>query len=100
MKEDDNKKMILELAYASSLGIAMVVAVFGSLLIGTYVDKLLGLKSHIFAILFLVIGIVAGFRNYYLFFKRHFKDDKKKYAKRRVIKKTNLDGKVGNSEKN
>jgi len=68
------KNSVLDMAYASSLGIAMVIAVFGSLLIGSYLDRKLGTRS-IFTILFLVIGVAAGFRNYYLFFKKHLKDE-------------------------
>lgn len=62
------------MAYASSLGIALVIAIFGSLLLGVFIDRKLGTGS-IFTILFLVIGIVAGFRNYYVFIKRYLSDE-------------------------
>ena len=63
------------MAYASSLGIALVLAVFGCLFLGLYLDRKLGTGS-IFTVLFLAIGIVAGFRNYYVFIKRLASDAK------------------------
>ncbi|MCK4535286.1 MAG: AtpZ/AtpI family protein, partial [Syntrophobacterales bacterium] len=62
--------------YASSLGIAMVIAIFGCLMIGVYLDKKLG-TDNIFTPLFLLIGVAAGFRNFYLFIKSTFPDDTK-----------------------
>ena len=76
MSEKKKKKIILfEMAYASSLGIALVLAVFGCLFLGLYIDRKLG-TGNIFTILFLVIGIAAGFRNYYVFIKRLASDAK------------------------
>jgi len=71
-----DKKMIFEMAYASSLGIGLVFAIFGCLFLGAYIDKKLG-TTGIFTILFLIIGVVAGFRNYYVFIKRYLAEDKK-----------------------
>jgi len=68
--------MILEMAYASSLGIALVIAVFGCLYLGLYIDRKLG-TGNIFTVLFIAIGIAAGFRNYYIFIKKLAADDKK-----------------------
>ncbi len=68
--------MILEMAYASSLGIALVIAIFGCLYLGLYIDRKLG-TGNIFTVLFLAIGIAAGFRNYYIFIKKLAADDKK-----------------------
>ena len=76
MSEKKKKKIILfEMAYASSLGIALVLAVFGCLFLGLYIDRKLGTGS-IFTLLFLAIGIAAGFRNYYVFIKRLAADAK------------------------
>jgi len=36
------KKVMFQMGYASSLGIAMVIAIFGCLMIGLYLDRKLG----------------------------------------------------------
>jgi ATP synthase protein I len=64
------KEMFFQMAYASSLGIAMVIAIFGSLYIGLFIDRKFG-TGNIFTSLFLIIGIIAGFRNFYIFIKRY-----------------------------
>lgn len=74
-KKKKKKIIIFEMAYASSLGIALVIAVFGCLFLGLYIDRKLGTGS-IFTVLFLVIGVAAGFRNYYIFIKRLASDAK------------------------
>ena len=73
-KKKKKATVVFEMAYASSLGIALVIAIFGSLFLGVFIDRKLGTGS-IFTILFLVIGIVAGFRNYYVFIKRYLSDE-------------------------
>lgn len=64
------------MGYASSLGIAMVIAIFGCLVIGLYLDRKFG-TSNVFTPLFLLIGVAAGFRNFYLFIKSTFPDETK-----------------------
>ena len=73
-EKTSKKKMMFQMGYAASLGIAMVIAIFGCLMIGLYLDRKLG-TDNIFTPLFLVIGIAAGFRNFYLFIKSTFPDD-------------------------
>ncbi len=62
------------MAYASSIGIAMVLAIFGCLFLGSWLDGKLGTKPF-FTLLLLLIGIVAGFRNMYVLIKKNFKDE-------------------------
>jgi len=76
MGKADKKKMVFQMGYAASLGLAMVIAIFGCLMIGVYLDKKLGTDT-IFTPLFLVIGVAAGFRNFYLFIKSTFPDKEK-----------------------
>lgn len=76
MGKASKKKMVFQMGYAASLGIAMVIAIFGCLMIGVYLDKKLG-TNNIFTPLFLLIGIGAGFRNFYLFIKSTFPDKEK-----------------------
>jgi ATP synthase protein I len=72
---NNKKKRFFEMAYASSLGIAMAIAIFGCLLIGNYLDRKFNTGNNVFTALFLVIGILAGFRNFYVFIKRFFDED-------------------------
>ena len=62
------------MAYASSIGIAMVLAIFGCLFLGSWLDGKLGTRPY-FTLLLLLIGIVAGFRNMYVLIKKNFKDE-------------------------
>jgi len=68
MEDKDSKKAAMHFVYASSFGIAMVIAVFGGILIGNWLDRKL-------AFLFLIIGIIAGFWNLYKWVRQTFKDD-------------------------
>ena len=72
--DSETKKLSIQMAYASSIGIAMVLAIFGCLLLGSYLDRRFD-SGHVFTIVFLLIGISAGFRNIYVLIQRNFKDD-------------------------
>ncbi len=63
------------MAYASSIGIGMVLAVFGGLFLGNLLDNKLG-TTPFFTFLLLLMGIVAGFRSLYLLIKNYFRDEK------------------------
>lgn len=69
------KKMYLQLAYASSVGIAMVLAIFGCLILGVYLDRKFETGNKL-TIIFLLIGIFAGFRNLFWIAKKYFRDEK------------------------
>lgn len=71
--DKEARKSAIQMAYASSIGIAMVLAVFGCLFLGTWLDRSMGTEPY-FTLLFLLIGIVAGFRNLYVLIKKYFKD--------------------------
>ncbi|HPC04729.1 MAG TPA: AtpZ/AtpI family protein [Syntrophales bacterium] len=71
MDRKERRRWIFTLAYASSLGIGMAIAIFGSLFVGAWIDRKLGTRN-IFATLFFFIGVAAGFRNVFLFLKRYF----------------------------
>lgn len=64
------------MGYASSVGFAMVLAIFGSLIIGTYLDGKFG-TGHILTLLLMLIGIVVGFRNIYILIKKNFPNDER-----------------------
>lgn len=58
------------LATLSSMGIAMVLCTFIGLLIGIYLDKYFGTKPWL-TLIFLVLGIAAGFKNIYETIKKY-----------------------------
>ena len=72
MKEDTKKLMRL-LAVASSVGLSIVIATFIGLALGLWLDSKFGTKP-VLTIVFLVLGIIAGFRNYYLVMRRKMDD--------------------------
>ena len=71
--DKETKKSAIQLAYASSIGISMALAIFGCFFLGTWLDRKLGTEPYL-TFLFLLIGIAAGFRNIYVLMKRYFKD--------------------------
>lgn len=72
--DKETRESAIQMAYASSIGITMVLAIFGCLFLGTWLDGKLGTEPY-FTLLFLLIGIVAGFRNLYVLIKKYFKDE-------------------------
>jgi ATP synthase protein I len=60
--------------FASSLGIAMAAAILIGLFIGYQLDKWLE-TSPWFTLIFLVLGIISGFRNIFILSNRAMKDD-------------------------
>jgi ATP synthase protein I len=69
-----DRTSLLQMAYASSIGIAMVITIFGSLFLGNWLDKKFGTLPY-FTIIFLIIGVIAGFRNIYTVILRNFKNE-------------------------
>ncbi|MFZ4438376.1 MAG: AtpZ/AtpI family protein [Syntrophales bacterium] len=71
--DKETKRAAIQMAYASSIGISMVIAIFGSLFLGVWLDRKLGTDPWL-TLLFLLLGIVAGFRNIVLLIKRSLKE--------------------------
>jgi len=59
---------------ASSIGFQVVFAIFIGLFIGVWLDKLFG-TGHKLALVFLVMGVVAGFLNYYRYARSQQDED-------------------------
>jgi ATP synthase protein I len=70
--DKETKKAAVHMAYASSIGISMVIAIFGCLFLGVWLDRKLGTGPYL-TLLFLLLGILAGFRNIYVLIKRYLK---------------------------
>ena len=73
--DKETKQTAIQMARVSSVGIAMVIAIFGCFYLGRWLDQQLETEPYL-TLLFLLIGIAAGFRNMYLLVKRYVKDDK------------------------
>ena len=72
--DKDTQKYAMQMAFASTIGTAMILAVVGCLLIGSYLDRKFD-SGHVFSVIFLLIGIAAGFRNIYVLIKNNFTDE-------------------------
>ncbi len=65
----ETRRTFRELAYYSSLGLSVSLAIFIGLAIGVVLDRKFG-TSPWFTLVFLGFGIAAGFRNIALVIKR------------------------------
>jgi ATP synthase protein I len=72
--DKETRKYAMQMAFASSIGIAMILAIFGCLLLGVYLDRKFD-SGHVFSVVFLFIGIAAGFRNIYVLIEKNFTDE-------------------------
>jgi ATP synthase protein I len=70
-----DKNSIVQMAYASTIGIAMVLTVFGGLYFGAFLDKKFQTGHPYFTFLFMGLGLIVGFRNFYLMIKRTTMDE-------------------------
>jgi len=58
----ENRRYIKELAYYSSLGLSVALSIFIGLFVGIYLDRRFDTTPWL-TIIFLLLGIAAGFRN-------------------------------------
>ncbi|MGD9079163.1 MAG: AtpZ/AtpI family protein [Desulfobacterales bacterium] len=65
----ETKRSLRELAYYSSLGLSVSLSIFIGLAVGIYLDRRFE-TSPWFTLIFLVIGIIAGFRNIAMVIRR------------------------------
>ncbi|MCM2358872.1 MAG: AtpZ/AtpI family protein [Geobacteraceae bacterium] len=72
--EEEKKRLIKTLGMISTMGISMAVAIAIGVYIGWQLDRWLGTEPWFFFI-FLLFGIVAGFRNIYIIAGREIKRD-------------------------
>jgi ATP synthase protein I len=73
--DKETRKSLMQVANISSMGIALGVTIFGCFFLGLYLDRKLG-TAHFFTFLFLLIGILAGFKNIYGLIKKSLGDEK------------------------
>jgi ATP synthase protein I len=77
---DDKRQLMKSLSFLSSIGISMVAASFIGLFIGIYLDKWLE-TSPWMTLIWLGIGIVAGFRNIFIMTRRGIRELEKEEKK-------------------
>ena len=58
----ETKRSLRELAYYSSLGLSVSLSIFIGLAVGVYLDRRFE-TSPWCTLIFLILGIIAGFRN-------------------------------------
>ena len=73
--DKETRKSLIQVANISSMGIALGLTIFGCFFIGLYLDRKLG-TAYFFTFLFLLIGILAGFKNIYGLIKKSLSDEK------------------------
>jgi ATP synthase protein I len=71
MKED-TKKQIRLAGLASTIGLTVVFSIVIGLAIGYWLDSVFG--TRFLTPLFFIMGVIAGFRNYYRFMKKQEKE--------------------------
>ena len=72
MKEDTRKALKL-VGLASTLGLTIVIATFIGLALGLWLDRVFDTSPWL-TIIFLLLGIIAGFRNFYRFMSKRAKE--------------------------
>lgn len=75
MKED-TRRSLRDLAYYSSLGLSIVLAIFIGLFAGVWLDGKFGTQP-VLTFVFLGLGIAAGFRNIFHAMRKLQKADRK-----------------------
>lgn len=67
---EEDKGFFKRLAIISTMGVSMVLATFIGLYIGIYLDSKFSTTPWL-TIIFLIFGIIAGYRNIYILMKRY-----------------------------
>ncbi len=75
MKEE-TKKYLKQVGLASTLGFSVAFAIFIGVAIGYWLDSTLGTFPWL-TLVFLVMGIIAGFRNYMRFMRKQQREDQR-----------------------
>lgn len=70
--EEKDKNWWFQIAWASSMGIAMVVSIAVSVFIGILLDELF--ETRYFILIFIGVGILAAYRSMWHIYTRHLRD--------------------------
>ena len=66
----ETRRQFRELAYYSSIGLSVSLSIFIGLAVGVYLDRHVFDTTPWFTLIFLVLGILAGYRNIGLAIKK------------------------------
>lgn len=80
--DEENKRLLKTLSVVSSLGISVVLAIIIGILVGRKLDQWLGTEPWFFFI-FLLIGIVAAFRNIFIIIGKEIRNSEQGEDKRK-----------------
>lgn len=75
LKKSDKKDIQTAFTLISQIGINIAVTIFISLMIGKFLDEKLGTSPWLL-ITFIVLGVIASFRNLYVLAMKNFNDFK------------------------
>ncbi len=70
MAQRKDRSLWKQLFNASQVGLLLVISTFVGFLIGYGLDRLLGTSPYL-TFIFLILGIIAGFREVFRFIKRN-----------------------------
>ncbi len=73
--DKETRKSLIRVANISSMGIALGLTIFGCFYLGYLLDTKLG-TGHFFTFFFLLLGILAGFKNIYGLIKSSIENEK------------------------
>ena len=68
--EKENQRPLKKWAFLGSVGLSLVLATFIGLYMGIYLDSFFSTAPWL-TIVFLILGIAAGFRNIYILIKKY-----------------------------
>jgi len=68
--ERETRRQLRQLAYFSSLGFSIALSIFIGLGVGIYLDREVFGTTPWLTLVFLVLGVIAGFRNIALAIKK------------------------------
>lgn len=74
--KNDRAKILQNLSLLSYIGLMMVVPIVGAVYLGNFLDKKLE-TGNIFLMIFILLGIAAGFLNVYKILMKDIKKKKK-----------------------
>ena len=81
------------LALITQIGVSMIVPIFLCLILGSFLDKIFH-TGNILMIVFIILGVCAGFRSVYIMTKDFYKD-KDTYIPIKGIEKNKDDDESG-----
>jgi len=74
--KDETKALLKQAGWATTLGFQVVFAIFIGLAFGVWLDSVFGAFPWL-TLIFLVMGVIAGFLNFYRFVKKQQRNEGK-----------------------